>query len=322
MRINLKCSTTYFTLIFWLVFTNLNAQGHYNGSSFNPNDYFIPSASGWVFSLYYSYSHLDYYNDSREKTDVIEINQNPPFSVEIGQKVKTQSVIPMVLHFGKGKILNARWGLLALPIINNPNANIALDFYSGQTISGSKTISIKSFGLGDFYLQPVWLTWGERKFSTTFSYGAWVPVGKYEINDPENVGMGYWSHNFRMASRYQPITKLSFTAGVTYELNSKQKGTDFVESPHLTFDYGASYNFVMGHEVGFFGFGTWQTGTDKGEKAVLNNDQIFGLGIYGSYWLVPGKFGVLSRFSGNLGTQNRFGGFAVQAGINYLLFNN
>ena len=144
MRINVKCFATYFTLIFWLVFSNLNAQGHYNGSSFNPNDYFIPPTSGWVFSLYYSYSHLDYYNDSGEKTDVIEINQNPPFSVEIGQKVKTQSVIPMVIHFGKGKILNARWGLLALPIINNPNANIALDFYSGQTISGSKTISIKS----------------------------------------------------------------------------------------------------------------------------------------------------------------------------------
>ncbi|MCU0377193.1 MAG: hypothetical protein MUC78_02950, partial [Bacteroidales bacterium] len=64
---------------------NLYSQGHYAGGSFNPNDYFISPASGWVFSLYYSYSQMDYYNDAGEKSDVIEINQDPPFSVEIGQ---------------------------------------------------------------------------------------------------------------------------------------------------------------------------------------------------------------------------------------------
>lgn len=319
MRIKIICGKTLLSLIILLASSNLSGQGHYNGGSFNPNDYFVPASTGWIFSLYYSYSQMDYYNNSGEKADVIEINQDPPVSVQIGQKVETQSAIPMIIYFGKNPVLNAKWGILALPMINNPNANIALDFYTGQTLSGSKTVNFKSFGLGDLYLQPVWLTWGKKKFTTTFSYGAWIPVGKYKINDPENVGMGYWSQNFRLASRYQPVPKLSFTAGVTYELNSKQKGTDFIESSHLTLDYGGSYNFLMGHEIGFFGFGTWQTGNDKGQKAVLNNDQIYGVGIYGSYWFVPGKIGMLSRFTGNFGTQNRFGGLSFQIGINYLL---
>jgi hypothetical protein len=310
-------------LIISIYFASLNlySQGHYNGSSYNPNDYFVSSASGWVFSLYYSYSQMDYYNDLGDKTDVIEINENPPFSVEIGQKVKTHSVIPMILYFGKGKIMNANWGILALPIINNPNANIALDFYANQNISSSNNISIKSFGFGDFYLQPIWLTWEKNKFSTTFSYGFWIPVGKYEHNDPKNVGLGYWSHNFRVATRYKPKSKFSLTSAITFELNNKQKGNDFIEAPHITFDYGGSYNFTMGHEIGFFGFGTWPTGNDKGEKAVSLKDQYYGLGIYGSYWFVPGKFGVLSRFTNNFGTRNRFGGLSFQVGINYLLFN-
>jgi hypothetical protein len=300
--------------------SNISGQGHYIGGSFNTNDYFIPSASGWVFSLYYSFSEMNYYNDSGNKTDVIQINDNPPFSVNLGQNVKTHSIIPMISYFGKSKILNAEWGVLALPMLNNPNANIALDFYSGQTTVGSTKINLNSFGLGDFYLQSVWLTWEKNKLSTTFSYGIWVPIGKYEVNSTENVGLGYWSHNFRVMGRYKPKDKISLTSGLTYEINSKQEGTDFKEASHLTVDYGASYNFTMGHEVGLYGFGTWQTGDDKGEKAVLDKDQIYGLGIYGSYWLKPGKLGVLSRFTNNFGTRNRFGGASFQVGINYLLF--
>lgn len=318
----MKLKSFKFYLFFGLLLfsLNMNAQGHYNGGSFNTNDYFVPPASGWVFSLYYSYSNMNYFNDSGEKTDVIEISEDPSFSVELGQKVNTHSIIPMISYFGKSKVLNARWGILALPMLNNPNANIALDFYSGQTVAGTSNIKINSFGLGDFYLQPIWLTWEKNKISVTASYGAWIPIGKYKTNDSENVGLGYWSHNFRTIARYKLKEKINLTSGLTYEINSKQKGTDFVEASHLTFDYGTSYNFLMGHEIGLYGFATWETGNDKGEKAVLNNDQIYGLGVYGSYWFVPGKIGVLSRFTNNFGVKNRFGGPSFQIGINYLLF--
>lgn len=297
----------------------LNAQGHYQGSSFNPNDYFIPKASGWVFSIYYSYSNMDYFNNDGNKTDLIEISQSPPFSVELKQKVKTHSVIPMALYFGKGKILNANWGFIALPMVNSPSATVALDFYTGLTSTTNQEININSFGLGDFYFQPVWLTWEKNKFATAFSYGLWLPTGKYEVNDSENIGLGYISHNFRFASRYKPHQKYTLTGAVTFETNGKQKDVDFTEAPHVTLDYGATYYFAKGHEAGILGYGTWQLGDDKGEKAVLNKDHVFGLGVYGSYWFIPGKFGILARASQGFGTVNRFGGFSFVVGLNYLL---
>lgn len=299
---------------------NINAQGHYNGGSFNTNDYFIPSASGWVFSLYYSYSSMNYYNNSGKKTDIIEISQNPPFSVELDQNVKTHSIIPMISYFGKNKILNARWGILALPMLNNPNANIALDFYMGQKSSTGQQIEISSFGLGDFYLQPLWLTWEKNKLATTFSYGLWMPTGKYKVGDSENIGLGYWSHNLRLASRYKLNPKISIVGATTYEINSKQNGVDYTEANHFTFDCASSYSFTMGHELGLFGHATWQLSDDKGVKGSPLEDRIFGIGAYGSYWIKPGKLGVLARTSGNFGTRNRFGGFAFQIGLNYLLF--
>jgi hypothetical protein len=311
-----------FSLIIWIYFfsININSQGHYNGASFNPNDYFVPP-SGWIFSFYYSYNQMDYYNASGNKTDLIEINKTPPFSVEIGQKVATNSIIPLIIFGGSGEVLNANWGILAIPTINNPSANVALDFYSGQDIAFSESIDLNTWGLGDLYVQPVWLTWEKNEWAATFSYGTWLPIGKYEANSSENVGLGYWSHNFRLAGRFKPAMQISLVSAFTYELNSKQKDVDFTEAPHLTIDYGASYTFLMGHEVGFFGFGTWQIGDDSGEKSVLPADQIYGIGIFGSYWFIPGKLGALSRFTTNFGTENRFGGFAFQIGLNYLLFD-
>ncbi|ULQ55815.1 transporter [Flavihumibacter rivuli] len=306
------------TLALLLSLARANAQGHFVGGSFNPNDYFIPPATGWVVSFYYSYTNLDYFNQSGNKTDVIEVSQEPPLYVTIGQKVKTHSIIPMALYFGKGKILNARWGMMALPIINSPSANIALDFYTGPTPPANEDININIFGLGDCYLQPIWLTWEKNKLTTSVSYGLWLPTGKYEAGSAENMGLGYLSHNLRGAIRYKPKPQYTLMAATTFEFNTNQKDVDFKEAPHLTLDYGVSYSFTKGHELGLMGCGMWQLGDDKGEKAVAGNDRMYGLGLYGSYWFKPGKFGVLGRALQNFGTRNRFGGFSFQVGLNFL----
>ena len=135
------------------------------------------------------------------------------------------------------------------------------------------------------------------------------------------MGLGYWSHNLRLASRYKPNAKFSHTAAATFEFNSEQKGREITEAPHFTLDYGASYNFTMGHELGFFGFGTWPLGDDRGSNVDLFKDRVYGLGIYGSYWFLPGKLGMLGRLSTNFGAKSRVAGWSFRIGTNYLLFN-
>ncbi|NIF07443.1 transporter [Chryseobacterium sp. Tr-659] len=311
---------TIVSACFCFLSSDLYSQGHYNGGSYNANDFFIPPASGWVFSLYYSYADMNYHNHSGKRAENIMISENPPLSLKAEQNVTTESIIPMLIYFGKNKIINARWGVLALPSINNPTSGIALDFYSGQTKLINRTVNFRSYGFGDFYLQPIWLTWENKRLSTTVSYGFWAPTGKYKANDPENLGLGYWSHNIRGASRYKASSKINVMGALTYEFNSGQKGTDFKEASHLTLDTGVSYNFPAGHEIGILGFGNIQLEDDKGTKASLEKDTTYGLGIYGSYWIIPGKLGTLARVTNNFFTQNRFGGISFQIGVNYLFF--
>ncbi|CAL1518469.1 transporter [Chitinophaga sp. MM2321] len=298
------------------------AQGHYTGSSFNPGDYFAPHA-GWIIPVYYGYANMNYYNDAGNRSDqLITPTPSDPTSVHIKQNVKTNSFILMAIYGGKGKILGADWGMMVIPTLNSPTANIALDYYTGQTGSGTYTFTNKSLGFGDLYIQPVWLSWTKGKWSYALNYGVWAPTGKYKLHDLDNGGLGYFSHNIRVASRVKPISKLSISVAGTLELNHTQKESDFKEGTHLTIDFGSSYVFSSkGHEAGLFGHFTRQISDDTGEGSLLS-DRIWGIGGFGSYWLKPGKIGIMGRITQNFSARNRFAGTAAQVGVNFLFMSH
>lgn len=315
--------TRYWLLTLSMFFITLagSGQGHYAGSSFNPNDYFTPPP-GFITPVYYSFANMDYFNGQGKRSDVL-INPVPgnPTTLSISQNVKTSSFIAMLLYGAKTRILGANWGFMVIPTVNNPTANIALDYFSSQTGSGSASFNTNSWGLGDVYVQPVWLTWTHTKWTYAVAYGAWLPMGKYKTGDAKNVGLGYWSHNLRGSARFKPHPQWAITGAATLETNSRQKGVDFREAPHATFDYGAAYTMVKGHEVGLFCFYTAQAGKDKGTQGSFLSDRLFGIGGYGSYWIKPGKLGVLGRFTQHFGARNRFAGSAFQIGLNVLFLS-
>jgi len=235
--------TRYWLLTLSMFFITLagSGQGHYAGSSFNPNDYFTPPP-GFITPVYYSFANMDYFNGQGKRSDVL-INPVPgnPTTLSISQNVKTSSFIAMLLYGAKTRILGANWGFMVIPTVNNPTANIALDYFSSQTGSGSASFNTNSWGLGDVYVQPVWLTWTHTKWTYAVAYGAWLPMGKYKTGDAKNVGLGYWSHNLRGSARFKPHPQWAITGAAILETNSRQKGVDFREAPHATFDYGAAY---------------------------------------------------------------------------------
>lgn len=301
---------------------NLNAfsQGHYSGSSFNPNDYFAPH-EGWIIPVWYGYADMNYYNQAGKQSDQL-INPAPgnPTELHIKQNVKTHSFILMAIYGGKGKILGANWGMMVIPTLNSPTANIALDYYSIQTGSGSYVFTNKSVGFGDMYIQPIWLSWTKGKFSYALNYGVWAPTGKYKPNDLDNGGHGYWSHNIRVAGKIKPEKKLNISLAGTLELNQWQKDTDFKEGTHLTFDLGGSYVLnTKGDEVGMFSHYTSQIGDDKGTNGGFLSDRVAGVGGFYSYWIKPMKIGLMARITQNFGAENRFAGTAAQVGVNFLI---
>ncbi|WP_214225759.1 transporter [Pedobacter sp. B4-66] len=296
------------------------SQGHYTGSSFNPGDYFAPHP-GLIIPVWYGFANMDYHNAAGNKSDQL-INPAPgnPTSLKIAQNVKTHSFILMAIYGGKGKILGANWGMMAIPMLNSPTANIALDYYSSQTGSGTYVFTNKSIGFGDMYVQPVWLSWTKGKFSYAVNYGFWAPTGRYKPHDLDNGGHGYWSHNIRVAGRVEPADKVTVSLATTVELNSWQHDTDFKEGSHLTVDLGGTYLLSKrGDQVGIFSHYTSQISDDKGTNGGFVSDRIAGVGGFVSYWITPMKVGLMGRVTQNFGAKNRFAGTAVQAGVNILI---
>lgn len=193
----MKAFLVFVILLFFFRITY--GQGHYSGSSFNPNDYFAPHA-GIIIPVWYGFANMDYYNAAGKKSDQL-INPVPenPTALNIKQNVKTHSFILMAIYGGKGKVLGADWGMMVIPTLNSPTASIALDYYSQQTGTGNYTFTNKSLGFGDMYIQPVWLSWKQNKMQYALNYGVWAPTGKYEPNSLDNGGHGYWSQNIRGA---------------------------------------------------------------------------------------------------------------------------
>ncbi|WP_286895066.1 MULTISPECIES: transporter [Sphingobacterium] len=310
----------FYVFLFILSMMKVYGQGHYNGSSFNPNDYFAPH-EGLIIPVWYGYANMNYFNGQGKKTDQL-INPVPgnPTTLQIEQKVITHSFILMAIYGGKGKMLGANWGLMVIPTVNSPTANIALDYYSQQTGPGRYVFTNKSLGFGDMYVQPIWLSWKQGKFQYGLNYGLWAPTGKYEHGSLDNGGHGYWSHNIRGALKYKPNSKINLSIAPTLEINQWQKNTDFKEGSHLTFDLGGSYLLnSRGDEVGLFGNYSKQVSDDKGTEGSFLSDQNAGIGAFGSYWVVPYKIGIMARVTQNFATENRFGGIAFQTGVNFLI---
>lgn len=311
-----------FILLVLMVAYNGFTQGHYNGSSFNPNDYFAPH-EGFIIPVWYGYADMNYYNSSGQKSDQIITPQiGGPTVLNIKQNVKTHSFILMAIYGGKGTIAGANWGMMIIPTLNSPTASIALDYYSQQTGSGTYNFTNKSIGFGDMYIQPIWLSWKKGNFQYAFNYGVWAPTGKYEPNSLDNGGHGYWSQNIRVAMKYKPTTNINLSIAPTLEINHWQKHTDFKEGNHLTIDAGGSYLLnSRGDEVGLFGHYTQQISNDKGTEIHDTSDKIAGIGAFGSYWIVPKKIGAMLRVTQNFGAESRFSGLAIQTGINILIPN-
>lgn len=71
--------------------------------------------------------------------------------------------------------------------------------------------------------------------------------------------------------------------------------------------------------MGVFAHYATQVGDDKGSNGGFASDQIAGVGAFGSYWIVPMKIGIMARVTQNFAAENRFGGTAIQAGVNILI---
>ncbi len=264
--------------------------GHYSPGLMNIREFTQPDTGNYllVYNLYYT---TDTLKDKHGKT----ITSIPVGLGAINLDVDVDSwvTVPTWVHVTEKKILGGNYAFLISQPFGNTNFQAALELARFPNIGN--TFDESSYGFGDTYTRPLWLSWNFGQVDVGASYGLYIPIGKYDAGASDNVGLGMWSHEF-MVNGICYLDEKKGTAlamNGTYEIHHKKEDVDITPGSHVTLNYGISQylpvNDTLLSEIGIAGFGQWQVTKDRGADATDKDvkDQVYGLGLQGGLTHLP-----------------------------------
>jgi hypothetical protein len=175
----------------------------------------------------------------------------------------------------------------------------------GDVVEGSVS------GMSDLFVAPVGLSWALGQFDATFFYGFSAPTGRYTTGADDNVGLGFWTHQFQGFGYFYPSPSqaTALMLGLTYELNSEIEDVDVKPGNRLSFEYGVSQYFTEWFELGIQGAHNWQVTDDSGSDVFWDpayHDQKSTLLFSAGFWPWAGRLYVAAKYGFDYGLRQRF----------------
>lgn len=304
--------------------------GHFAAGLISIRDYVMPPEPGVYTSVYNYYYTTDRLNDSHgHKIDSITLGPGarPGLTVDAKVDIDVFVTVPSLLWVSPWKVLGARYGAYIAPSFANSSVGASLAVETGRAIDPDTS----SAGVGDLYVQPVWLDWGLPNWDFALGYGFYAPTGRYDVDkvdfpiigdrtveDSGNIGLGYWTHQFQGAIAWYPWEHrgTAVTAAVTYEINSDKDGFDYTPGERLSLNWGISqYLPLTGDksvlaEIGPAGYSQWQITDDSGSDAPSSDvrDQTHAVGAQLGLTVVPWNAALNFHYFHELASDDRFQG--------------
>src|SRR6266700_63610 len=227
--------------------------GHFNGGVMNIRDYVVPEPGfyGAIYNYFYTTGQLNNSNGDEIKSVTIKPGPGPGVTLGVNVDVDLYALAPSLIWVTDVKPLGIKYGALITPSFVNANLNAELSTARGR----GGNIGAGSFGVGDLFIQPVWLGKTLPHWDFALSYGFYAPVGKYDTNtvmlpvvgpvkveSSDNLGYGFWTHQFQGAVAWYPMPNkgTAVIAALTYETNEKKEDFDLTPGDNLTLNWGIS----------------------------------------------------------------------------------
>jgi hypothetical protein len=336
-----RLNSTIALLIILLVNSNfVSAQmeiSHFAPGVYGIRDFIMPEP-GYYGALYsYKYSTERLNNASGDEIKSVTINPGPGLGVTLGVNVNVDVGVlaPTFIWASKWKLLGARYGAYIAPALSNTSVGASLSTYTGSGRSSDDS----QFNFGDLYVQPVWLNWSIKQVDFSLSYGFTAPVGKYDtetialpivgpvtVEAADNIGFGFWTHQFQGAASWYPWVdkRMAVAIAMTYEINGKKKDFDLTPGQNFTFNWGVSEYLPLRKdqtlllEIGPAGYSSFQTTEDTGsDTSNTAKDQVqavgFQVGLTHVKWNAVLNFHYFNEFE----SKDRFQGESI--GLNFAI---
>jgi hypothetical protein len=290
--------------------------GHYAGGFMNIRDYFLPPPGvyGALYTYYYTTSRLnDRDGDEIDSVTVVPPN-GTPVTLDVELDVDMLIMSPGVIWVPNITVLGARYGVFATIPIANSSLNTAVSTASGR----GGDVEAGDFNIGDMFIQPLWLNWSRKHWDATFVYGVYIPTGRYdtetfdlpggqtvEAEDPDNIGFGFWTHQFQSAAAWYPKEDRSTAvmAALTFEMNSNKEDFDVRPGNVLSLNYGVSHVLPLKKdhtwlmELGLAGYDQWQVSTDHGDDVINDTlDEVHAIGGQLGVMYLPWHLSINSHY--------------------------
>lgn len=283
-------------LVSALAFTTVAAQageiGHFAPGVANIRDYTVPEPGfyGAVYDYWYSTTRLN--DGSGNKINSVNVDVN------------IYAVAPMFIWVSDWKVLGAKYAAYIAPSFGSASVDAALDREALDRLG----VNASRFGVGDLFVQPLWLGWSLTNWDFALGYGFYAPIGTYntqtvslrgggstKLELPDNIGFGFWEQQIQGAVSWYPWAdkRMAVSAVLTYGIPQKKDDFDLTPGENLTLNWGISQYLPLNKaqtlllEVGPAGYDSWQVTSDSGSDASSGLDQVHAVGGQFGFTYVP-----------------------------------
>jgi hypothetical protein len=288
---------------------------HYAGGLPNGDDFFLPppEAGQLLYVQYFMYYTTSTFRDHNgDKIDSVTVTGpgGQPRTVKLNVDIDNFYIAPTLMWAPTWSVLGGRYGAYLVMPIGNPSLAADLETERGR----GRSLDQSSWGGGDLFVQPLWLMWSFPHLDVTAGYGFDAPTGKFSPGAADNVGLGFWEHQFQSAIRYHfdEAKTLSAVLAGTFELGHEKDDVDITPGSHFTLNWGVRKNFLDNWlQFAVLGYDTWQTMDDTG-SAAPPSDQRFKDEVHAAGFQIGiPKYGLAVKYLHEFEARDRFDGQVV-----------
>lgn len=240
-------------------------------------------------------------------------------SLELNVDLDLYSIVPAVLWNTGFQILGADYGMIGAFPFGDPSVQASLALGPDLGIEADEP----AFGLQDLLVQPLWLGWRWPNADLSLAYAFYAPSGRFEQGDPDNLGLGFWTHQFQLGGAYYFLKRATaLVMALTYEIHMNKEDVDIRPGSDLSLNYGVSQFLPAGPglvELGVLGYSQWQVTDDEGGDARNPNvhDQVHAIGGQLGYAMPKWHLGITLKYLHEYYAEDRFRGQALTWSIGY-----
>ena len=280
---------------------------HYDPGVFNIRDYFVPVEPGFYGGVYNYYYRSDQFNDANgNAVNSVNISPGPGpgVTVNIKPSIDQYALAPILMWAAPWNFCGIKYAAYISPSF----VNSSLDAEISNLHDRGVNVGTSSFGVGDLFVQPVWLGYSPTNWGFSLAYGFYAPVGRYGVStftlpivgpvtttSADNLGLGFWTQQVQGAVAWYPWAdqRMAVMAAGTWQINSKKRDIDITPGQHFTLNWGISQYLPLRKdqklllEVGPAGYDDWQITDDTGSAASSSRQRVHGVGGQLGVTLVP-----------------------------------